>query len=235
MTPNFSLEPIAECSLIIRFESQPHIQMPQHISRVANILQVELEEYIMNITPSFSTILIDYLPHRVTIFEFFQRIENIVLECHIENNIQAAVINLPVFYHDSVGLDLKRYYDRGLTLDHVIEQHTKPTYQTAAIGFAPGFAFQEGVLETLSLPRLVTPRLEVAKGSVAIAGTQTAIYPDRSPGGWNIIGNCPIDLYCPNSMPMTPFGVGGQVKFFSIGEARYQELKGCSFREFIGD
>ncbi|MCY9804450.1 carboxyltransferase domain-containing protein, partial [Vibrio scophthalmi] len=70
------------------------------------------------------------------------------------------------------------------------------------------------------------PRLQVPKGSVAIADNKTAVYPCDSPAGWNIIGNCPIALYDPNQSPMTPFSIGDQVKFVAINKAHFLELGG---------
>ena len=58
-------------------------------------------------------------------------------------------------------------------------------------------------------------------GSVGIANNQTAVYPSDSPGGWQIIGNCPTPLFDPEQNPMTPFEVGNTVRFLSISREEY--------------
>jgi KipI family sensor histidine kinase inhibitor len=75
------------------------------------------------------------------------------------------------------------------SVDEVIALHTAATYTVAFLGFAPGFAYLLGLDEKLATPRLATPRPKVRPGSVAIGGTQTAVYPSSSPGGWRIIGH----------------------------------------------
>jgi KipI family sensor histidine kinase inhibitor len=76
----------------------------------------------------------------------------------------------------------------GLTRDEVIAIHTSATYVVDTIGFAPGFAYLAGLDPRLELPRRTTPRTSVPMGSVAIAGTQSAVYPFASPGGWHLLG-----------------------------------------------
>lgn len=87
------------------------------------------------------------------------------------------------------GPDLEEVARRtGRSRAEVIELHTKSEYRVEVIGFLPGFAYLGDVAEPLRLPRLPSPRPRVPRGSVAIAGRYTAVYPLDSPGGWNLIG-----------------------------------------------
>jgi KipI family sensor histidine kinase inhibitor len=76
----------------------------------------------------------------------------------------------------------------GLTVADVIARHQTPAYTVDTMGFAPGFAYLDGLDPALELPRRATPRERVPAGSVAIAGRQSAVYPFDSPGGWHIVG-----------------------------------------------
>lgn len=76
----------------------------------------------------------------------------------------------------------------GLSRGDVITAHAARTYTVALMGFAPGFAYLDGLDARLELPRRATPRPRVPAGSLAIAGTQTAVYPFDSPGGWHLLG-----------------------------------------------
>lgn len=76
----------------------------------------------------------------------------------------------------------------GLGVAEVIERHAARTYAVAMMGFLPGFGYLDGLDPALSLPRRATPRPRVPRGALAIAGTQTAIYPFASPGGWHLLG-----------------------------------------------
>lgn len=88
----------------------------------------------MNVTPSFDSILIDYLPHRVSIFEFVPYLEKLVTEAikALPDDTDSQHIELPVYYHDDVGPDLAYYYDQGLKLDDVIELHCAQEYTVGA-------------------------------------------------------------------------------------------------------
>jgi KipI family sensor histidine kinase inhibitor len=75
-----------------------------------------------------------------------------------------------------------------MSVADVIAAHAARTYEVASIGFLPGFAYLDGLDPRLELARRETPRSRVAAGALAIAGTQTAVYPFASPGGWHLIG-----------------------------------------------
>ncbi len=223
-----TIDPVAECSVLIRFEAEPNHQLSWVIGEISHYLRNKLGHWVMNVTPSFNTILIDYLPHRVSIFEFVHYLENIVTEelLNLRDKPEFECVELPVYYHPDVGPDLPLYYDRGLTLEQVIELHSSKTYTVGAIGFTAGFAFLSEVDDDLHLERKSSPRVKVVKGSVGIANNQTAIYPSESPGGWNIIGNCPVDVYDPNSSKILPFRIGTQITFKPIDLESFLKLGG---------
>lgn len=70
----------------------------------------------------------------------------------------------------------------------VVALHTGASYEVAAIGFLPGFAYLRGLDPRLVLPRRATPRTRVPALSVAIAGPYSGVYPFSSPGGWHLLG-----------------------------------------------
>lgn len=95
-------------------------------------------------------------------------------------------VTIPVTYD---GEDLGRVASlHRLTASQVIKKHVAPRYQIAMIGFRPYFPYLIGLDPDLVTARLEEPRIVVPAGSVAIGGAQTGIYPEDSPGGWNIIG-----------------------------------------------
>ena len=76
----------------------------------------------------------------------------------------------------------------GLGTDRVIEAHAGQVWTVAFAGFAPGFGYMVGENQVLEVPRRSSPRTAVPAGSVALAGNYSAVYPRRSPGGWQLIG-----------------------------------------------
>ncbi len=103
---------------------------------------------------------------------------------------------LPVCYQGEYAPDIDEVAKRsGLSCEEVINLHCSSHYSILMIGFLPGFPFMSEVDERLRFPRRESPRTRVPAGSVAIANDQTAIYPWESPGGWHLLGRCPVPLF----------------------------------------
>jgi inhibitor of KinA len=135
---------------------------------------------------------------------------------------------LPVCYGDQIsacGPDLERLAEAcGLSPAEVIGLHSSATQEVYMLGFLPGFAFMGDLPEVLAQPRRNEPRLRVPAGSVATAGRLTAIYPCESPGGWHLIGACPLPLFSP-VWPQAPLLLpGDRVSWRQIDAAEYQAL-----------
>ncbi|PAR52717.1 allophanate hydrolase [Vibrio metoecus] len=226
MSIPFEIEPIAEGSLLVRFQHPANATLAIHIGECARDIMQNFAHGLTNVTPSYTTLLIDYLPYRLAQNDLMAQLTSLLNQPRQMNQTNTNIIELPVYYHPDVGPDLMRYQEQGLSLQEVIQLHTSVTYTVCAIGFAPGFAFMTEVAEPLRRPRRATPRLMLPKGSVGIAENQTAIYPNASPGGWNIIGNCPVALFNPNQTPMSPWQIGSQVQFRSIEREEFVQLGG---------
>ena len=234
MSYALSFSPVSECAVLIQFNQSDSTQLSIFIGQVSQDIYRELNASVMNVTPSYNTILVDYLPHRISLSQLQAQLIQLVklAEKSPATSISHNVIELPIYYHLDVGPDLKRLQTLGIDIETVIAQHTQTLYTIQAIGFAPGFAFLGDVVTSIQLPRHPTPRLQVPKGSVAIDENKTAVYPSASPGGWNIIGNCPIELYHPSKIPMTPFTIGGRVQFSAINKADFLALGGIISQEW---
>jgi inhibitor of KinA len=114
---------------------------------------------------------------------------------------------------------------KNLTKTEIIQLHSETNYTVFFIGFLPGFLYLGGLDSKLFLDRKTTPALNVKKGSVAIGGKQTGIYPQDSPGGWHIIGNSPIELFNAKQDPPCFVKAGDKVKFNSISKSEYFKIQ----------
>ncbi len=133
--------------------------------------------------------------------------------------------HIPVCYDLSFGIDMDQFsLEKKMTVQHIINLHTAPVYTVYCIGFLPGFMYLGGLNESLAHPRRSEPRLNIPKGSVGIGGQQTGVYPQQSPGGWNIIGNSPIRLFDPSKEEPCKIAVGDGIKFYPIDKAEHQLL-----------
>jgi KipI family sensor histidine kinase inhibitor len=129
---------------------------------------------------------------------------------HVVQPADAAVV-VPVRYD---GPDLDQVASiTGLAPAEVIAHHVAGAYTVAFMGFAPGFAYLDGLSDALRVPRLATPRTRVEPGSVAIAGSRCCVYPRATPGGWQVIGHTDLVIFDVEATPPTPFAAGRQVRF----------------------
>ena len=132
----------------------------------------------------------------------------------------ARQVEIPVHYGGEAGPDLDVVAAHaGLSRSQVIERHAGAMYTVFFLGFLPGFAYLGGMDPRLATPRRQEPRLEVPAGSVAIGGSQTAVYPVASPGGWQIIGRTDARLFDIGRDPPALLRPGDTVRFFAAGNA----------------
>ncbi len=141
-------------------------------------------------------------------------------------NLEQYLWTLPVCYDAEFGLDLKMVADHlNLTVDELIAKHTGQEYTVFGIGFLPGFMYLGGLPKNLEVARRKEPRMKVAKGSVGLAGKQTGIYPQESPGGWNIVGRCPVPLFNTDLKDPCFVNVGDKIQFLAIERAEFDLKK----------
>lgn len=145
-----------------------------------------------------------------------------------KNSIKKSSFTLwkiPVCYDAEFGLDLDEISNnKKHSKSKIIALHSSPIYTVFFIGFLPGFLYLGGLDERLHYPRKSTPRLQIKKGAVAIGGFQTGIYPNESPGGWNIIGNSPISFFdASNDVPCFA-KAGDKIQFVPINLKEYHDI-----------
>ena len=134
-----------------------------------------------------------------------------------------ALVEVPVCYDGPYGPDLDDIAAFAqCPVAEVIERHLAVQYRVFVVGFVPGFAYMASVDPRIAAPRRSSPRLRVPAGSVAIAAGQTGIYPADTPGGWSLIGRCPIRPYDPDRAEPFSFRPGDAVRFVRISEAEYR-------------
>lgn len=135
-------------------------------------------------------------------------------------------VEIPVCYGGEYGPDLGRVAAQArLFPEEVVKRHSAAKYLVHLIGFAPGFPYLGGLPKELFTPRHVKPRMAVPAGTVAIGGEQTGIYPQITPGGWNLIGCTPLKLFRPELNPPVVLAAGDEVRFRPITPEEFKRLQ----------
>lgn len=136
------------------------------------------------------------------------------------------LLKIPVCYDEEFSLDRQRVMDyTGLSFEDMKMLHMSKSYYVYLIGFLPGFPYLGELDSKLFVPRLEKPRASVSASSVGVGGGQTGIYPVDSPGGWNIIGKTPFELFNVNGKEPFLFELGDEVQFYEITKQQYWEMK----------
>ncbi len=156
----------------------------------------------------------------------FTELEKIIKELEKKKKLKTSppkIHRIQVCYHPELGLDLSAIAKTcKLSIEEVINLHKSILYSADILGFMPGFTYFSGLNPKLRLPRLSSPRSAVPKGSVAIAELQTAIYPRTTPGGWNLIGRTPNQMFDIQDHPPGLFMAGDQMQIEEITLDQFQ-------------
>ena len=180
---------------------------------------------LKNCVPSYNKLLLQFNPakkNKKEILDFINTIDTTKTESLINNQ----EIEIPICYDEEFSLDINNISIKtNIQVDKIIESHLSTNFFVYMIGFMPGFPFMGDLKSNLSVPRLITPRLRVPARSVAIVEKFCVIYPNESPGGWNIIGRTPRRLFFKDKKNPCVLYPGTNVKFRSISKKEFSELE----------
>jgi inhibitor of KinA len=217
--------PASDSSLLVEFGSVVTRDLHRQVLSLFRGLLKERDPRIRNFHPGYTSLLIDFNPLALTHSELSERVYKLIeVPPNAEDN-PARTITIPVCYDAEFGPDLADVaIHHGISVDEVVHLHTSATYLVYFIGFSPGFAYLGELTDKLETPRLATPRVRVPAGSVGIAGKQTGVYPQASPGGWRVIGRTPVRMFDTLANPPSRLQAGDSVQFVAIQRSSFDKL-----------
>ena len=182
-------------------------------------------EGITNITPSYNKLIVSFDLEVTSYSKVKKIIENIELDKKFEK--ENKLIEIPVCCEKDFKLDHDRLEKKlGITYDKILEIFFSKEYFCYMTGFIAGMPFLGDVSEKLRVKRLETPRVKVPKGSIGLTEQFCNIYTYESPGGWNIIGNTPLEIFNKENLSEPALiNPGDKVKFSRITQEEYDKIK----------
>jgi KipI family sensor histidine kinase inhibitor len=192
------------------------------IQHFKNIKEKKIEG-ITNITPSYNKLIISFDMKITNFSNLKEKIENLDLKEFI--NEKNDLIKIPICCDKEFSLDLKRLEKKiKISEDKILEKFFSREYYCYMTGFIAGHPFLGDTDESLRAKRLETPRVKIPKGSVGLAEQFCNIYTFESPGGWNIIGNTPLNIFDKtNEVKPNLINPGDTVIFEKISKAQYEK------------
>lgn len=206
------LKPLGDSAILIQLGDAIDPIINQRVHALSALLQSI--PVVVETVPAYCTLLVHYAPLTTTYNQIKNLIKEKISQLDESTHRPSRRLEIPVLYGNASGPDLEPAATTlALSSPELIRLHSEREYTVYMMGFTPGFPYMGILNEKLILPRLSTPRTRVPAGSVAIAGSQTGIYPVDSPGGWHILGYTPLKLFDPLSETPFLFSPGDIVKF----------------------
>lgn len=213
-----------------------HVELGDGIDRATNARVMALHERVtaaraagalpgvVETVPSFRSLLVVYDPCATA----RAALEPAVLALVPEGEVPAAagrLWRLPACYDTAFAPDLEDLARAcGIAPEEVAPRHAAAEYHVYMLGFMPGLAYMGGLDPVLQRPRRSEPRVRVPAGSIGVAGALTLVYPWESPGGWHLIGRCPVALFDRRRAEPVLLAAGDRVRFEPVDRANFEEL-----------
>jgi KipI family sensor histidine kinase inhibitor len=133
---------------------------------------------------------------------------------------------VPVLFGGEAGPDLEAVADElDLTMDALVDRLTEAPWRVRFVASPVGTPFTDRADWDVSIPRMKQPRVAVPPGSISLSGSQSIVYPVRSPGGWRLVGRTPLRLVDPSAEDLVAYRAGDQLHYVPIDEDRFAELE----------
>ena len=212
---------LGDAAVYCDFGGEIDIKTNSKVINVFKSIQSSSIEGITNLTPSYNKLIVTFDLDKTNFHKNKKNLENLNIK-NIEKK-KFKTIKIPVCFDEHFSLDIERLKKKlKLSKGEILEKYLNKDYFCYMTGFIAGMPFLGDIDDSLYLNRLETPRVKVPKGSVGITEQFSNIYTYDSPGGWNIIGNTPMEIFNKlNEDKTTIINPGDRVKFYKITKEEY--------------
>ena len=213
---------LGDSALYCDFGQEVNKEINSEVIKYFNSVRKSNIEGITNITPSYNKLIISFNLSITNFKKIKKEIE--ILNIDYENKIFNKEIQIPVCCENTFSLDIKRLEKKlNLKREQILEKFFNKKYFCYMTGFIAGMPFLGDLEENMRANRLETPRIKVPKGSIGLTEQFTNIYTFESPGGWNIIGNTPLNVFdCLNENEPNLINPGDTVIFKEITSSQHK-------------
>ena len=220
---------IGDCGIICDFGDGVDKKTNKEVIKLFNFIQESVKSKkikgILNYTPSYNKLIINFDLGEVKSKEVIEFVKSNDYS-KIVFSERNKFVEIPICYDEEFALDIKRLEEKTkLNFNEIVKEHLNTEFFVYMIGFVPGQPFLGDLKKNLYHDRLDTPRVKIDKGSVGIVEKFCTIYTFESPGGWNIIGRTPLDLFNIDKKNTSVLSPGDAVKFKSITKKELLSFK----------
>ena len=190
---------------------------------------------VVDVVPTFRSVTVHFNPEKADAEVLGQQLLALAAEGGGQTR-EGRRWRLPVCFAPAFAPDLHRLAEtKGMSEGEVIRRLLASEYRVYMIGFLPGFPYMGGLPPELALPRLANPRQRVPAHSLAVAGEMCAVYPWESPGGWNLLGRTPVQLFdLRHTTQPAMMAAGDWVRWYAVDDTEYERLLTLSQTGHLG-
>jgi len=214
---------LGDAALYCDFGSKVNKEINSKVIQYFKNIKEKQIEGITNITPSYNKLIISFDMRVINFTNLKGKIENLDLKEFVNNT--SDVIKIPICCDKEYSLDLKRLEKKlNISEDEILEKFFSKEYYCYMTGFIAGHPFLGDTDKSIRAKRLETPRVKIPKGSVGLTEQFCNIYSFESPGGWNIIGNTPLNIFDKkNELKPNLINPGDTVVFEKISKKEHEK------------
>ena len=185
---------LGDAALYCDFGDEVNKEINSDVIKYFNSIKENKIKGINNLTPSYNKLIVSY-DLKITNFREIKQVIEKLGQSEDATTI-GKNLNIPVCCDKSFSLDIERLEKKlNLKRDEILENFFNQEFFCYMTGFIAGMPFLGDLDEQMRAQRLETPRVKVPKGSVVMTEQFANIYTFESPGGWNIIGNTPLEVF----------------------------------------
>ncbi|MBE6106622.1 5-oxoprolinase subunit PxpB [Anaerovibrio lipolyticus] len=217
---------VGDCAVSVEFGQEISLEINHKVMALKMVLEQKPIRGIVEMIPTYCSLLIQYDPMDLRYGQLREKLYTLVNQLDKVEMPPKQVVEIPVAYGGEYGPDLGEVARvHNISEEEVIKLHSEPEYPIYMLGFVAGFPYLGGMNKAIATPRKKSPRLKIEAGSVGIAGEQTGIYSVESPGGWQIIGRTPLQLYDVNRNEPVLLKAGQYIKFKPITKEEFRAME----------
>lgn len=189
---------LGDAAVVVTFGDTLSDEANDRVGQLAASLAAEpLDAAVRDVVPAIASLVVHVDPRQTPVEQVVQALrERVTAAPAVFSRPDSRLVDIQTRYGGDEGPDLADVAAfAGITPAEVIERHAARVYRVFMLGFLPGFAYLGQVDPSIAAPRRASPRQTVPAGSVGIAGRQTGVYPQVSPGGWQLIGRTAVRMF----------------------------------------
>lgn len=242
--PEAVVKPLGDLYLTVEFGDELSLELNFRVIALDRALRAAGIAGVMETIPTTRSLGVVYDPLTVGRQRLVARLREIEREAGAIRAVPSRRVTIPIWYDDPWSRECAAAHDapnnvellaelNGMTVDDVIRTHAGTDHWVSAVGFTPA-CYQALPLDpskALTAPKYQRPRKWTPARILCIAGQLTSFYPVQSPGGYQLLGRTPIELYDPQQRnpafkdgPVLP-RVGDRHTYVPIDEPTYWQIR----------